>query len=51
MLIRAQGPKAYRDKFSIFFNMKVCFVVSLESPHRGDCNENTKYTIFNFKKK
>ena len=23
---------------------------SLESPHRGDSNENTKYTIFNIKK-
>ena len=23
----------------------------LESPHRGDSNENTKYTIFNIKKK
>ena len=24
---------------------------SLESPHRGDSSENTKYTIFNIKKK
>ena len=24
---------------------------SLESPHRGDSNEYTKYTIFNIKKK
>ena len=24
---------------------------SLESPHRGDSNEHTKYTIFNIKKK
>ena len=24
---------------------------SLESPHRGDSYENTKYTIFNIKKK
>ena len=31
--------------------MKVCCVFSLESPHRGDSNENTKYTIFNIKKK
>ena len=23
----------------------------LESPHRGDSNENTQYTIFNIKKK
>ena len=29
------------DIFSIFFNMEVCCVFSLESPHRGDCNEYT----------
>ena len=32
--------------FSIFFDMKVCYVFLLESPHRGDSNENTQYTIF-----
>ena len=37
----------YRDIFLIFFNMKVCCVFSLESPHRGDSNEYTQYTIFN----
>ena len=37
--------------FSIFLNMKVYSVFSLESPHRGDSNKNTKYTIFNIKKK
>ena len=37
--------------FSIFFNMKVCCVYSLESPHRGDSNEYTQYTIFNIEKK
>ena len=37
--------------FSIFFNMKVCCVFSLESPHQGDSNEYTQYTIFNIKKK
>ena len=36
--------------FSIFFNMKVCCVFLLESPHRGDSNEYTQYTIFNIKK-
>ena len=36
--------------FSIFFNMKVCCVFSLESPHRGDSNEFTPYTTFNIKK-
>ena len=33
--------------FPIFFNMEVCCVFSLESPHRGDSNEYTQYTIFN----
>ena len=35
------------DIFSIFFDMKVCCVFSSESPHRGDSNEYTQYTIFN----
>ena len=39
------------DIFSILFNVKVCCVFSLESPHRGDSNEYTQYTIFNIKKK
>ena len=39
------------DIFSIIFNMKVCCVFSLESPHGGDSNEYTQYTIFNIKKK
>ena len=39
------------DMFSILFNMKVCCVFSLESPHQGDSNEYTQYTIFNIKKK
>ena len=39
------------DIFSVFFYMKVCCVFSLESPHRGDSNEFTQYTIFNIKKK
>ena len=34
----------------IFYNMKVCCVFSLESPHWGDSNENTQYTVFNIKK-
>ena len=40
-----------RDIFLIFFNMKVFCVFSLESPHRGDSNEVTQYTIFNIKRK
>ena len=39
------------DMFSIFFNERVRFVFSLESPHRGDSNEYTQYTIFYIKKK
>ena len=31
--------------------MKVCCVLLLEAPHRGDSNEYTQYTIFNIKKK
>ena len=38
------------DIFSSFFNMEVCCVFSLVSPHRGDSNEYTQYTIFNIKK-
>ena len=34
-----------KDVFSIFFNMKVYCVFSLESPQRGDSNEYTQYTI------
>ena len=37
--------------FFVFFNMKVCCVFSLESPHRGDSNEYTQHTIFNMNKK
>ena len=39
------------DIFSIIFNMTVCCVFSLESPHRGDSNEYTQYTILNINKK
>ena len=35
------------DIFSIFFNMKVFCVFSLESPHRGDSNVYTQYTFVN----
>ena len=34
----------------IIFNIKVCCVFLLESPHGGDSNEYTQYTIFNIKK-
>ena len=39
------------NNFSIFFNMKACCVFSLESPHRGDSNENTQHAIINIIKK
>ena len=38
------------DIFSISFNMKLCCMFSLESPHRGDSNVCTQYTIFIIKK-
>ena len=31
--------------------MQVCCVFILESPHRGDSNEYTQYTVFNMNKK
>ena len=37
--------------YLVFYNMKVCCVFSLESPHLGDSNEYTQYTVFNIKKK
>ena len=40
-----------RDIFSIFCNMKVFCVFLLESPHQGDSNEYTQYTILNMKRK
>ena len=49
--MRAQVRRHNRDIFSIFFNMKVCCMFSLEWPHRGNSNENTQYTIFNIKEK
>ena len=36
---------------SIFYNMKVYCLFSFESPHRGDSNEYTQYTIFIMKTK
>ena len=49
MLIIESGQEATKGYISIFFNMKVCCGFSLESPHRGDCNEYTQYTFFNVK--
>ena len=40
-----------RDIFSIFYDMRVYSILSLESYHRGDSNKYTQYTIFNVKKK
>ena len=34
----------FRD-FFLFYHEIVCCVSSLESPHRGDSNENTQHTI------
>ena len=42
----AQVRRHNRDIFSIFVNMTVCCVFSLESPHRGDSNEYTQYIMF-----
>ena len=40
-----------RDIISIFFNMNVCCVFSLESPHRGYSYEYKQHTFVNIKKK
>ena len=40
---RARSGGINRDIFSIFPNMKVYCVFSLESPQRGDSNEYTQY--------
>ena len=47
ILIPHEARRQNRDIFLIFFNIKVCCVVLLESPHRGDSNEYTQYTVFN----
>ena len=39
------------DIFSIFFNITVCCMFSLESPHQGDSNKYAQHTIFNIIKK
>ena len=51
MLITAPGQGHTQDIFLTFYNMKVCCVFSLESPHRGDSNEYTQYAIFDIKEK
>ena len=40
----------YRDIYFLFLKIKVCCVLLLESPHRGDSNEYTQYIIFIIKK-
>ena len=49
-LLYSQARKHNRDIFSIFFNMKVYCVFSLESPQRGNSNEYTQHTICQYKK-
>ena len=49
-LLYSQVRKQNRDIFSIFSNMKVYCVFSLESPQRGDSNEYTEHTISQYKK-
>ena len=51
-MVRASEGQVRRhekDIFSIFFDMKVYCVFSLESPQRGDSNEFTQYTISQYK--
>ena len=46
-----QARRQNMNVFSIFFNMKVCYVISLESPHGGDYNGYKQYNILNIRKK
>ena len=39
-----------RDIFSVFFNMKVYCVLSLDAHQRGDSDEYIQYTISRYKK-
>ena len=41
----AQENKYLRIFFFLFYHGIVCCMYSLESPHRGDCNEYTQHTI------
>ena len=50
-VVRAPSQDDNRDIFSISFNVKLCYVFSLESPHGGDSNEYSQYTIFNIYQK
>ena len=51
MLIIGKIRRHNRNIFSIFYNMKVCCVFSLESLHRGNSNGYPQFTNFNIKKK
>ena len=46
----SQVRRHTRDILSIFFNMRVYCVFSLELPQRGDSTEYTQYTISQYKK-
>ena len=48
---RARSGGLIGLSFFIFFEMGVCCVFSLESPHQGNSNEYTQYTIFNINTK
>ena len=50
MFILAPDQEAKNDILPIFFNVKVYCVITLESPHRGDSNVYTQYTIFQYEK-
>ena len=50
MLNTAPGHEGKSGYLFNLFNTKVYCVFSLESPHRGDSNESTQYTISNIKK-
>ena len=48
---RGAGSGVMVGIFLDFLSLKLFCVLSLESPHGGDSNEYTKYTIFNITRK
>ena len=44
ILPKAHAKQIFEEIF-LFYHEIVCYVYSLESPHRGDSNDNTQHTI------
>ena len=51
MRVEYSARRLNRDIFLHSFNMQVCCVFSLESPHQDDSNGYIQYTVSQYKKK